>query len=133
MRVFKDLELVEHLGTGIRKILKKYDKSIYQFYPHFIIVSIKYNRNDFEYDIQNETIKVDYSKFNLSKIEESIIKLILDRPTITQAEMAAFLNLTPRMVRYHLSELVTNGYVKRTGSNKKGKWIVITKGSEKND
>ena len=26
MRVFRDLELVEHLGTGIRRILKKYDK-----------------------------------------------------------------------------------------------------------
>ena len=133
MRVFKDLELVEHLGTGIRKILKKYDKSIYQFYPHFIIVSIKYNENDFEYNIQNQKVKFDYSEFNLSKMEESIIKLILDRPNITQAEMAAFLNLTPRMVRYHLSELVNNGYIKRIRKKKNGKWIVISKGSEKND
>ena len=128
MRVFKDLELVEHLGTGIRKILKKYNKSIYQFYPHFIIVSIKYNENDFEYNIQNQKVKFDYSKFNLSKMEESIIKLILDIPNITQAEMAAFLNLTPRMVRYHLSELVNNGYIKRIGAKKNGKWIVIGKG-----
>ena len=127
MRVFKDLELVEHLGTGIRKILKKYDKSIYQFYPHFIIVSIKYNENDFEYSIQNQKVKFDYSEFNLSKMEESIIKLILDKPNITQTEMAAFLNLTPRMVRYHLSELVNNGYIQRVGAKKKGKWIVINK------
>lgn len=63
MRIFKDLELVEHLGTGIRKILKKYDKSIYQFYPYFIIVSIKYNENDFEYSIQNQKVKFDYSEF----------------------------------------------------------------------
>ena len=127
MRIFKDLELVEHLGTGIRKILKKYDKSIYQFYPHFIIVSIKYNENDFEYNIQNQKVKFDYSEFNLSKMEESIIKLILDKSNITQAEMAAFLNLTPRMVRYHLSELVNNGYIQRVGAKKKGKWIVIDK------
>ena len=132
MRIFKDLELVEHLGTGIRKILKKYDKSIYQFYPHFIIVSIKYNENDFEYNIQDRKVKFDYSEFNLSKTEESIIKLILDRPTITQAEMATFLNLTPRMVRYHLSELVNNGYIQRVGAKKKGKWIVIDKENEKN-
>lgn len=133
MRVFKDLELVEHLGTGIRKILKKYDKSIYQFYPHFIIVSIKYNKNDFEYDIKKEKIEVDYSKLNLSKMEESIIKLILDRPTITQTEMSMLLNITPRMVRYHLSKLVDNGYIKRVGPNKKGKWIVIDKESDDND
>lgn len=124
MRVFKDLELVEHLGTGIRKILKKYDKSIYQFYPHFIIVSIKYDKNDFEYDAKNEQEMIDYSKFNLSKMEESIVKLILDKPTITQAEMATFLNVTPRMVRYHISNLVDNGYIKRIGPNKKGKWVI---------
>ena len=133
MRIFKDLELVEHLGTGIRRILKKYDKSIYRFYPHFIIVSIKYNENDFEYGIQKETIKIDYAKLNLSKMAESIIKLILDRPTITQAEMANLLNVTPRMIRYHLSELVDNGYIKRIGAKKNGKWIVVNKGSEEND
>lgn len=126
MRVFKDLELVEHLGTGIRKILKKYDKNIYQFYPHFIIVSIKYNKNDFEYTIENENnqAKVDYQKSGLNKTEESIVKLILDWPTITQTEMAMLLNITPRMVRYHLNKLVDNGYIMRIGSNKKGKWII---------
>lgn len=125
MRVFKDLDLVEHLGTGIRRILKKYDKSIYQFYPHFIIVNIKYNNNDFEYNTQDEIKKIDYSKLNLSKMEESIIKLIIERPIITQAEMSTLLNVTPRMIRYHLSELVEHGYVKRVGANKKGKWLVI--------
>lgn len=125
MRVFKDLELVEHLGTGVKKILKKYDKSIYQFYPHFIIVSIKYNQNDFEYESHNRTRQIDYSKLYLSKMEESIIKLILDRPNITQSEMANLLNLTPRMIRYHISELVNRGYIRRIGPNKKGKWEVI--------
>lgn len=125
MRVFKDLELVEHLGTGVKKILKKYDKSIYQFYPHFIIVSIKYNQNDFEYENKVKTRQIDYSELNLSKMEESIIKLILDRPNITQSEMANLLNLTPRMIRYHISELVNKGYIRRVGSNKKGKWEVV--------
>ena len=125
MRVFKDLELVEHLGTGVKKILKKYDKSIYQFYPHFIIVCIKYNQNDFVYENKVKTRKIDYSELNLSKMEESIIKLILDRPNITQSEMANLLNLTPRMIRYHISELVNSGYIRRVGPNKKGKWEVI--------
>lgn len=31
MRVFRDLKLVEHLGTGVRKILKKYNKDVYHF------------------------------------------------------------------------------------------------------
>ncbi len=126
MRVFKDLELVEHLGTGIRKILKKYDKNIYQFYPHFIIVSIKYWANNFEYIVPNDPISND-ELYNLSKVQKSIVKLILVRPNITQTEMATSLNLTPRMVRYHLKELVDKGYVKRIGSDKRGKWIVSEK------
>jgi len=124
MRVFKDLDLVEHLGTGIRKILKKYDRSIYHFYPHFIVVSIKYEKNEFEYAIETDTIKVNLSKLDLSKVQEDIIKLIIDTPTITQAEMANRLNLTSRMVRYHISDLVEKGYIKRVGATKKGKWEV---------
>ena len=58
-------------------------------------------------------------------MEESIIKLMLDRATITQEEMSKLLNITPRMIRYYLSELINNGYIKRVGSNKKGKWLVI--------
>lgn len=61
------------------------------------------------------------------------MKLVSDRPTITQAEMSALLNITPRMIRYYLSELVNNGYIKRVGPNKKGKWIVISKESEIDD
>ena len=124
MRVFKDLELVEHLGTGIRKILRKYDKSIYQFYPHFIIVNIKFKENNFEYEVLKENVQNDALGNDLKKVQKDIIKLILIRPNITQQEMSISLNLTSRMVRYHLKELVDKGYIKRVGPNKNGKWLV---------
>lgn len=121
MRVFKDLELVEHLGTGIRRILKEYDKSIYHFFPHFIRVSIKYNQNEFEYKNQNIN-KITYS--NLTKIQEGIIGLIEDRPNVTQEEMANLLGVTSRTVRNHIKYLIGENYIERIGSDKKGKWIV---------
>ena len=126
MRVFRDLELVEHLGTGIRRILKRYDKSIYHFYPHFIRVSIKYNRNEFEYDnkINTNDSKLDYSKLELNNIQKGIIGLMLDRPKITQEEMSNLLGVTPRTIRNHIKYLIDNHYVERTGANKNGKWIV---------
>ena len=37
------------------------------------------------------------------------------------------------MISYHLSDLENNDYVKHTGSNKKGKWVVINKGSERDE
>ena len=35
MRVFKDLDLVEYLGSGIPRILQKYDVSVFQFSENF--------------------------------------------------------------------------------------------------
>lgn len=126
MRVFRDLELVEHLGTGIRRILKRYDKSIYHFYPHFIRVSIKYNQNEFEYDnkINTKDRNLDYSKSELNNIQKGIIGLMLDRPTITQDEMSNLLGVTPRTIRNHIKYLIDNDYIERTGANKNGRWTV---------
>lgn len=121
MRVFKDLELVEHLGTGIRKILKKYDKNIYHFYPHFITVSIKYKQNEFEYKtINRQKVNTD----NLTSVQESIIKLIMDKPNITQPQMAKMLNVTERTIRNHLKSLIANDLIKRVGSKKTGEWVI---------
>lgn len=121
MRVFKDLELVEHLGTGIRRILKRYDKSIYHFFPHFIIVSIKYNENNFKYNNQNVNI-ISYS--DLTKIQEGIMGLIENKPNITQEEMAKILGVTSRTIRNHIKYLVDNEYITRIGADKNGKWTV---------
>lgn len=127
MRVFKDLELVEHLGTGIRRILKRYDKSIYHFFPHFIRVSIKYNQNEFKYDNQNSN-KMVYS--NLSKIQEGIIGLIEDNPNTTQEVMANLLGVTSRTIRNNMKQLIENNYIQRIGADKNGKWIVNYRGDK---
>ncbi len=134
MRVFHDLELVEHLGTGIRRILKKYDKSIYNFFPHFIRVSIKYNQNEFKYNKSSKEVrKISYSNMELTNVQIGIIKLVEDSPNITQDEMAKLLGVTARTIRNHIKHLVENEYIKRIGADKNGKWIVINKGSENND
>lgn len=121
MRVFRDLDLVEHLGTGIRRILKKYDKNIYHFFPHFIRVSINYSQNTFEYT--NNKILIDFE--NMTKVQEDIIKLILDNPTITQLELARILGVGERKIRYNMKDLLEKGYLNRIGSNKTGKWVVL--------
>jgi len=36
MRVFKDLELVEHLGSGVPRILKSYGKECFKFTENFL-------------------------------------------------------------------------------------------------
>lgn len=36
MRVFRDLDLVEQLGSGMTRILKAYDKSIFKITNNYI-------------------------------------------------------------------------------------------------
>lgn len=36
MRIYRDLELVEQLGSGVPRILKSYDRGCFRFYPNFI-------------------------------------------------------------------------------------------------
>ena len=36
MRVFRDLELVEHLGSGVPRILEKYDRDTFELFPNFL-------------------------------------------------------------------------------------------------
>ena len=47
MRVFKDVELVEGLGSGMRRILDAYDRSVFEITPSFIVVTFPY-ADDFE-------------------------------------------------------------------------------------
>ncbi len=39
MRIFKDLELVEHLGSGVPRILESYDESCFHFSDNFLRMS----------------------------------------------------------------------------------------------
>lgn len=67
---------------------------------------------------------------NLTKVQEGIISLIEDRPSITQEEMAKLLGVTSRTIRNHIKYLVDKEYITRIGADKNGKWTV-TKGVEK--
>ena len=42
MRVFRDVGLVEQLGSGMGRILKAYDKSVFKFAGDFLIVTIPF-------------------------------------------------------------------------------------------
>lgn len=42
MRVFKDLDFVEQLGSGVNRILSAYDKDVFSFTSHFMTVRYYY-------------------------------------------------------------------------------------------
>ena len=121
MKVFRDLDLVEQMGTGIIRILQSYDRNSFEFFPNFIRVSFPFNKNKFENIINNKNNDF-INSINLNEIKNTIILLMLDSPTITQNTLARLLNVNIRTIQRNIKELVELGIIERTGSTKKRKW-----------
>jgi predicted HTH transcriptional regulator len=121
MRIFRDLNYVEQLGTGIQRVLKTYDKNIFEFFANHIRVTIPFKSNCF-----NEE-KSDYifeTKDSLNNLQNSILKLIMDKPNITQEELARLLDVNKRTIIRNFKVLLENNYIERIGANKNGYWKI---------
>lgn len=129
IRVFKDVDLIENIGSGVLRILDAYDKSCFKFMDHFLRVSFRYRENPFEYDqetTQETTLKTTQENFAmLNETQQNIIKLIKNEPSITQKEIAKELDITRDGVKYNMNVLKELGIVVREGSTKKGSWKLL--------
>ena len=118
MKVFNDLDLVEQMGTGIIRILQSYNKDSFEFFPNFIRVTFPFNENKFK------TNTKEIKNNNLTEIQNSIIGLMLDSPTITQETLARLLDVNIRTIQRNMKTLIDVGLIERIGATKKGEWIV---------
>lgn len=125
IRVFKDVDLIENIGSGILRILKAYDKSCFIFMDNFLRVSFKYRENPFKYEktTTQEITQENYAMLNETQIH--IIKLIKENPSITQKEIAKELEMTRDGVKYNMNVLKEMNIISREGSTKKGKWKIL--------
>ena len=122
IRVFKDVDLIENIGSGILRILKAYDKNSFIFMDNFLRVSFEYKENPFKYDQENA--QENYQK-QLNETQDKIIALIKQKPNITQNEIAKMLEISREKVKYHIAVLKEDNVIMREGSTKKGIWKVL--------
>jgi len=64
MRVFKDLEMVEYLGSGMPRILQAYPREVYTFSSHFIHTTFPISQEalDLEHEVTDETAGKNFRK-----------------------------------------------------------------------
>lgn len=122
IRVFKDVELIENIGSGVLRILDAYDKSCFKFMEHFLRVSFKYKENPFEYDQENYQ---EIDQKDLNTIQKKILALIRKNASITQNEMAKILEVNREKIKYNIAILKDMKLLEREGSYKTGKWIIL--------
>lgn len=70
--------------------------------------------------------KNDYliGKKNRKEIRQKILEMLLENPKMTMYELAVKLDITPKSVEWHISELVKEGKIVRFGATKNGIWLV---------
>ena len=123
MKVFRDLGFVEHMGTGIFRILQKYDKSIFTFSTNFIKVSIPF-KNGLDKKLDESTDSCSFP-IDVTNRQREIMDMINQYKNITQEELASKLNVSRYTIIRELKLLEEKGSVSRKGSNKSGYWKVI--------
>lgn len=128
MRIFRDVELVEQLGSGMSRILSAYDRDVFNISANFVRVIFYFDEqeNDRANDSVNDRVNdsVNDSAENISK-EQVILRLIADQPTITINRMSEKTGLSASTINRYLKKLREAGKIKRQGADKNGKWHVI--------
>lgn len=136
MRVFKDVGLVEQLGSGMSRILKAYDRNIFQISDHFIKVIFPYKHSENVSDVTKDVTKNvtkdvtnknpnDLSQIDDdSNVEDTILKLMEDDSKITISLISNHLGIGSRQVKRIIKKLSEDNKVTHIGAARNGSWKV---------
>lgn len=140
MRIFKDVELVESLGSGIPRILRAYGTDCFRFTENFIRLTLPIShphsgdRNATLVTIQNNDIDSIVEKLGkklgeklgkkLGNTRIRIIQLIVSNPNITYTEISKTLSVSSTTVEKRIAEM-SGVIIQHVGSKKTGHWEII--------
>ncbi len=147
MRVFKDLEMVEYLGSGLPRILNAYSRDAYTFSSRFIRITLFISSKARTLEQKQPAARQNFEESNTKKrttgkttgknttgkrvkgknSEQAILVLCRKKPFITIPEMAKALNMTEDGINYHLGKLRKQNRISRIGGRKFGQWQVNEK------
>lgn len=114
MRVFRDLDLVEQLGSGMTRILKAYDKSIFKITNNYIQVSFPIC------EITNKDIREAAEQ----DTQNAIADVMFDNPRITVNSLASYFCMSKSTMSRNIKKMQEEGKIERIGSNRNGTWKV---------
>lgn len=121
MRVFKDVGLVEQLGSGMSRILKVYDESIFEISEHFIKVI-------FPFSTGKENVPIDKlggdDNGDDNGDEIKILQALESEPDSTAQKLSMKTGFSLRKISRIIKKLRESGKIIRIGSDRKGYWKI---------
>ena len=125
MRVFKDVGLVEQLGSGMSRILKYYDRDIFEISDHFIKVVFPFSVKNVIAGKEKDIGREGNGTINgMDEEKKIIVAKMVENPHITIKVMSDYTGYSVRKVNRIIKELKELGIVERKGANKTGYWEI---------
>lgn len=113
MRIFRDLDLVEHLGSGIPRILESYSSDIFKLSENFIRITFPYAEG-FDGGVIGGSI-------DLTDRQRVILEFIDINPHISYRALAKELFINESTAKKHIEALKSKGVLERIGGTR-GHW-----------
>ena len=129
MRIFKDLEMVEYLGSGLPRILKAYPQDCFIFTQNFLRINFPISAEiiqqaSFE-SSKNHSIGGSIGgSIDLSVRQKEILSIIKNDNKISYRAIAEKLSINDSAVKKHLDKLKEKGILKRIGGTR-GYWGIL--------
>ena len=121
MRVFRDVEMVEALGSGMQRISKAYNlRSIIIFTDNFIKTVVPFYT---QYGIEESDVQVNVQD-NKSKLTERQLSIIaiIQSVAVNTKYISEQLGVNRKTAQRDLNKLSQMGIVQWVGSDKTGHW-----------
>lgn len=117
----------------VRANYKNYERNVFEdisFLKKFF-----YNLlSNAKYELKNRYMHIDYKENveernsivnNLSLVEQAILNIIKNNPSIKQEEIATLINKSLRTVKKYMSEMQEKGLIERKNGKRDGEWIIV--------
>lgn len=118
-QVFKDVGLVEQLGSGMSRILNSYDRTVFEISEHFIRVIFPFSWSD-----QKERVAVSEQIGDDNGDDMKILLLLEREPDSTAKKLSEKVGFSTRKISRIIKSLRDAEKIIRVGSDRKGYWKV---------
>ena len=125
IRVYKDLKLVEQLGSGIPRILDYYSKKCFIFSDNFLRMTFSYSKNlggQIGGQIGGQVGgQITEGIKKITDRQKEILNLIKNDNKISRLKISKKLNINESAIQKHLTFLKKEGYIIRIDGSR-GYW-----------
>lgn len=134
MKIMNNLDMGEHIGRGMRRIMNHLKKEDFEISENFLTINFKYDKSVLLYLNKNKVINDEINgeindEINLSKNAKLVLVEITKNSYITRKELSNKISKSERTIDRAIKELKDKGYIneKENNNKKNGKWVIIKK------